>query len=159
MLLIDKTHFFDTLSIDHNAVGASDKLYRYIEIYQHEYLVKLLGAENVTTFISNINDPLFATLKSLLVSPISPIACYVFAKFQRDNLIKATSMGDSKSVSENSVLASQSFRIVEAWNIMVSKNNEIARYMIDNRNVLSEQISYKCLFNRDLFARQNHYGL
>lgn len=159
MLLIDKTHFFDTLSIDHNAVGASDKLYRYIDVYQQEYLVKLLGAENVNTFINNINDPLFATLKSLLVSPISPIACYVFTKFQRDNLIKATSMGDSKSISENSTLASQSFRIVEAWNIMVGKNNEIVKYMIRNRKDLSEQLSYNCLFNKDLFARQNHFGL
>lgn len=159
-MLIDKSHFFDTLSIDHNKTGASEQLFRYISQYEHSYGTGLFGFENWIKITNNINSEPYETLKGLLTLPLSPIACYVFNYFQQDQIAKATGIGDVRSAAENSTLTSQTYRMRIAWNAMVDRNRQILGYMKANKNTVFSDLNFRAIgCNRAFFTKHNDWGI
>lgn len=161
-MLIDKSHFFDKLSIDHRAVGADDKLYRDIETYETQYGVYLFGRKNWETINDNTDNPIYEDLIKLLTDRYSPIACYVFYNYQFDSAVRASSVGDVRSTTDNANVASPLFRMRIAWNMMVDKNREIVDYFkhLDKESSLFADLKVCDMFKKgSLFHKENDYGL
>lgn len=161
-MLIDKSHFFDKLAIDHRAVGIEEKLYRDIETYEKQYGNKLFGRINWETINNNVNNPNYEELVKLLTDRYSPVACYVFYNHQFNSAVRASSVGDVRSTTDNANIASPLYRMRIAWNMMVDKNREIVDYFrcLDKDSELFTELSVCDMFkNGSLFHKENDYGL
>lgn len=160
---VDKSYFFDKLTIDHNSVGANDKLYRYIAEYTKVYGVKMFGLGNWNIITNNIDNPDYSYLVELLRSQInSPIACFVFWNYQFQSVVHASGMGDVRSTTDNAHLVSATFRMRIAYNSMVDANREIKRYLYDeiHKHNKFEDLDKHTLFrDKSMFQKENDWGI
>lgn len=142
----------------------NDDLNNYIDIYENEYLSKMFGDVMYLELIEYLEsrtieederiekwERLIPLLDGSGVSKISPIACYVYFHYVRNNQTISTHIGTMMNDSDNPIVSSSNNSIT-AWNQMARMNmkieNTIAynlsdyedwhrnRYMIETINTL-----------------------
>ena len=137
MSIIDSTYFIRDINLPS---GAFSDLDLYIETYEKEMLIKLLGYSLYAEFIAGIADPspaqkwldlrdgLTYTYAGKTVrwnglkntDKISPIAYYVFCKYVVSKQIAQTQTGANLPKQENSTVADNVPKLVNAWNSFLS---------------------------------------
>ena len=136
-MLIDYTYFTGLLSVglnpDTNASPTTvkaerGKLESYIDAYEPEYLIRLLGWDMYKEFASYIDsglddDDKWNRLKQALTVPYSPVACYVYFKYISEVGFNVTDTGVVASADEDALSPSVLQR--RAWNDMVRYNRRI----------------------------------
>lgn len=151
-MLIDYTYFIGELRIEGLTISEgtalvnqaqkaiADNVQYYVYRYEKEYIINLIGfkmgVEFITYIISEgVGNDLFDFLKLKLSDMISPVAIYVFCKYQRtETIISVASMSDN--VDANRVLGHTGRMIVSAWNNMVDLN----KLILAEANLLTDQI-------------------
>lgn len=152
---IDSRYFWGSLEISNIspiisqnqsvAVSAKvEKLERYIKKYTNEYLEKMFGEELAKDLPSEIESLLYDEN-----TYCSPIANYIWCKFEFDNRVFVTSTGDKKLTTSNSQNVSDGSKYAKNWNEMVDKNIKIQKYLYDQNNLgdvsyLNEIYPYIC---------------
>ena len=135
--LIDNSYFTGEINLPGELLtGSFATIDSYIEKYEKNFLIKLLGYTAYKDFITNpatyaglINGAEYTTqyngLKTVrwngLVNDdlISPIAYYVYYHFMRDLATNTSNMGVTLPNSENSSVVSMSHKLIFAWNAMM----------------------------------------
>lgn len=164
-MIIDKSHFIkgilliegittgETLLVDK---AKNEHLTDFIDTYESEYLTELLGcdlSEEYIAYLSEESEPiekwdnLTAQLKAFKVSPI---ACYVYYWFVRNNQTQATPIGVTKADSDN-IVSTPNMKLVQAWNNGVRSNIRLVRWLSDN------EYEYNC--SRNLLTPINIFGV
>lgn len=160
---VDKSFFFDKLALDHNAVGANEKLYRYIDEYTKVYGETMFGLENWDIINSNIENSDYSYIVDILKSQInSPIASYVFWNYQFQSVVLPSGMGDVRSTTDNAHLVSATFRMRIAWNSMVDANRRIEKYLhkeMHHSTKFSDLKKHELFRDRSLFKKENDWGI
>lgn len=151
-MLIDNTYFIGELRIEGLVISEgtaivnqaqkaiADNVQYYINRYEKEYIINLLGLKLGSEFISYIStegdsNNLFDFLRLKLSDRISPAAMYVYCKYQRaETIISVASMSDD--VDANRTLGNTGRMIVWAWNNMV----EINHFILLEAHLLTDQI-------------------
>lgn len=160
-MLIDNTYFVGELRIEglvlnegsaivnHAQKAIADNVQYYIDRYEKEYIINLLGLKLGTEFITYINDGLndnlsFDFLKEVLSNPITPVAMYVYCMYQKvETVISVASVSDDADV--NRILSHTGRMIVMVWNNMVNLNLAIlpeANQFSDRIETDSDILSY-----------------
>lgn len=182
MTLINDTYFKKRLTAipSLNQPPISTKLNNYLDIYEDEYLVNVLGQQLSDEFAAGLEesvvDPKWTALRDgaeftynnvkynwkgfLRTTKESPIANYIMWYIVRDGNDDLTGVGVMKSTSENSEVQSPINRMVNIWNQMVKENRILSLFLLSNQ---SDYPSYK-LFNGSencdvLTTKQNIYGI
>lgn len=138
---IDSTYFWGRLKIggilnqNSSAQGVANKnktndIDRYISKYQKEYLLYLLGVK----VYENVPDEIMALIVDE-ESGISPIANYVFCKYQMDTATFPTASGQKKLTAANTTEADIRPVIAAAWNEMVDMNQIIHQTLYAGVNI------------------------
>lgn len=122
----------------------TDDLNSYIDIYEDEYLSKMFGDVMYGELIEYLEsrpteeddrDERWERLIRLLdgsgISKLSPIACYVYFHYVRNNQTIATHIGTMMNESDNPIVSSNSNSIT-AWNQMVRLNMKIENTIANN---------------------------
>lgn len=158
MSLIDQTYFFNEFSIAQKShAPVAENLQYYIDTYEPEYIEKALGEDFAALFNATPLDPRFDDLQDMLTKKPSPIAGYVFFKYQQDLGIMATGAGDARSKNENSDRAPEVYRMVRAWNLMAKLTRKVRKYLCENKAIFPEfKIDETDCFLTD---RINEFGL
>lgn len=173
MSLIDKSYFTKNLHIgDLSNVldGTPTMLDAYITRYEKEYLIKLLGLELYNEFVSGLEeDPVpqkWIDLKNEIVDEtfkVSPIANYVYCKWQDQNYTKNVGIGQVKNKAENAIVVRPYDMQVKAWNEMVDMNLNIGEYLWVNQDFnYTKWFGYSChcYFHRsDFYTHKNTLNL
>ena len=115
--LIDTTYFWGELKI----VGLADaktleEFNKFITMYEADYLLKMFGDKYPT---------IPTALSSLLIDStrkISPIANYVYVKYQDNNRTATTFAGEKNLLQSNTSIADDRAKRQLAWNKMVNLN-------------------------------------
>lgn len=121
--LIDKTYFVDERKITGLSQYDADEesvLTRFINKYQKEYLARMFGKTLSLTLPTEITDLLFDA--DLLTSPI---ADYVYYKWQRYKASVTTNAGTKVLQTQGTKSVSPREKMVDAWNDMVKFNREL----------------------------------
>lgn len=139
MSLIDKSYFTKELHIgdlSNTRDGTPDMLDAYIERYEKEYLTKLLGLELYNEFMAGLEEePVpqkWVDLKNEIVDEtfkVSPIANYVYCKWQNQNYTKNVGIGQVKNKAENAIVVRPYDMQVMAWNDMVDECRKVVRFI------------------------------
>lgn len=142
MSLIDKSYFTKNLHIgDLSNVldGTPTMLDAYITRYEKEYLIKLLGQDLYAEFVAGLEeDPVpqkWIDLKNEIVDEtfkVSPIANYVYCKWQYQNYTKNVGIGQVKNKAENAVVVRPYDMQVMAWNDMVDMGKDVLKFVYSN---------------------------
>lgn len=153
--LIDQTYFQKRLTAipNLNEPFVLAQLNNYLDIYEDEYLVKILGQELRDEFITGLSetvvdqkwkdlrdgvsftytDGVKYKWKGFLTSTKeSPIANYVMWYIVRDGNDTLTGIGVVKSTGENSEVISPVSRMVNIYNQMVYQNRILEKFLITN---------------------------
>ena len=145
-MIVDASFFYGPLSIegimvnsgaDFTQAAIRERVNQYIELFERQYLVKLLGMELAGEFIAYTSreedkeavakwDNLLARLVPM--PRVSPIANYVYFHYVRGNQVHATSLGATETNSDNKVVSCDPL-IIPAWNGMVDMNRAIHFYL------------------------------
>lgn len=152
-MIIDYTFFQDGLLMVDGAMalatpsptneGIAHRIDSFIEVYEPEYLCKLLGEELYNDFLVNWESEAWNEFKVMLVketalTKTSPIANYVYFHLVRSNQTTATINGVKTDGDGN--LVNPSERMVWAWNDMVNHNRKLYVWLCKKfRNVQIEQ--------------------
>jgi len=138
---IDETYFWGRLKIagilnvNSSAQGIANKnktteIQRYITKYQKEYLLYLLGVK----VYENVPDEIMAIIIDE-ASAISPIANYIFCKYQIDTATFPTPSGQKKLSVNNTQEEDIRPTIAAAWNEMVDMNQIIHQKLYVAKNL------------------------
>lgn len=148
-MLIDGTYFIGLITIEGmnipsgagSVTNDANSYYfnTFLEKYEKEYLVRILGHNMYREFSAYLNreDTVDAVekwenLKNLLtIKGECPIANYVFFKYVKRNGISVQNSGVVKSQSEDEVNIDSV--IIPAWNDMVEMNKEIYVFLEKNK--------------------------
>lgn len=150
-MIIDYTYFKGLLSIglspDTGAPSFTleaerERISQFIDIYEEEYLRKLLGGK-YDEYISSIESEEWLPVTEYLRKDYSPIACYVFFKYVSVGNIQVTRVGSVTSA-EDSVVSPMQLQI-RAWNDMVVMNRHLA-YVLRDLNICVDD-SLLCMTN------------
>ena len=135
--LIDNSYFTGEINLPGELLtGSFATMDSYIEKYEKDFLIKLLGYTTYKDFLANpstyaglINGAEYTMqyngLKTVrwngLVNDdlISPIAYYVYYHFMRDLATSTATVGVTMANSENSSVVSMSHKLTFAWNAMM----------------------------------------
>ena len=141
LLMVDGALALATPSPTNEAIAG--RIDSFIEIYEPEYLCKLLGEELYNDFLANEESDKWVEFKNKLVTEykvtkVSPIANYVYFHLVRNSQSMATINGVKKDGEEN--LVNPQSKMISAWNDMVYKNRSLYSWLCSNfRNVQTEQ--------------------
>lgn len=174
--IIDSTYFQKRLtaipSLNQDNIEA--QLNNYLDIYDDEYRVNVLGQELSDEFIAGLGeetiDPKWLALRDgasfeynninykwggfLRATKQSPIANYVMWYIVRDGNDLLTGIGVVKSTGENSEVMSPNSRMVNIYNQMVYENRILEKFLLSNE---SDYPNY-CPFDT-LTESTNPYGI
>lgn len=168
---IDYTYFQKRLTAIPNLGQANIKaqLNNYLDIYDEEYRVKVLGQQLNDEYIAGLEvqppediEQRWLDLRDgaefqyggitykwkgfLRATKASPIANYVMWHIVRDGNDLLTGIGVVKSESENSVAYSPMHRMVNIWNQMVDDNRMLALFIYANRSDYPNYKLFQCGF-------------
>ena len=158
-LLIDHTYFTGILSVglcpDTGAYTTTqeaerDLLESYIDVYEREYLERLLGAEMCASFVAYLEqDPpaeeedRWEKLKGMLKEPYSPVACYVYMHYVGQSGRSVTRSGVVKSSADGDLVSALPLQ-ARAWNLMAGKNRRISELLGGKEYEGAEPDPYLC---------------
>lgn len=144
-LYIPRSDFDDETGIAGMLQAVGEKnLSWYIEKYEREYLIRLLGRDMYKTFISNLNDgsdwlrlrdEIFVTSDGL---GYSPAANYVYFYSMRDMQTQTSPKGEVRGKQDNATTVSAYDKLVRVWNDMVDSSREIISFILENKHVFGE---------------------
>jgi hypothetical protein len=145
-MIIDRSYFVGELNIPNkDAVGTRDLLDQFIEKYEDIFLRELLGYELFKEFKAGTTTlpydarwtdliegkeytdragrtryypGLTVNLSGPVTLEISPIACYVYYWYIRNNHSQTAAMGEVKSKTENAMAHNPGLKMTRAWNEM-----------------------------------------
>lgn len=141
LLMVDGAMALATPSPTNGAIAG--RIESFIELYEPEYLCKLLGEELYNDFLVNGETDKWEDFKHKLVAEnnvtkVSPIANYVYFHLVRNSQSMATINGVKKDGESN--LVNPQSKMITAWNDMVYMNRRIYSWLCRNfRNVQTEQ--------------------
>jgi len=180
MALIDSTYLTGELYIANTASGpVADTLGTFIEKYSRELLNKVLGIEMRQSFLSgleaaspeqrwlDLRDGLgFATnggdlewvgfANSQLKA--SPIANYVFFKYNIYLIDQSVGAGNLHPTVENGYIASPIKKLTRAWNEMVLMLRSLV-YLLEAEKELYPEWYGRCNMDMDIVNTVNYMGL
>jgi hypothetical protein len=139
--LIDKTYFLTGLTgiPNSNATGAGAcigaNIQAYIDIYEPEFLKKLLGDDLYDAYVLAPDEDRFVALIAQLrnaTTKISPIANYVYFILQQHSQIVPTDGGDKQTNQSGMSSASNMSRMCAVWNHMIELNEIFSEWMDEN---------------------------
>lgn len=152
MILLDTTYFIRDLHIPNLLVKSNRKgdhmskalhetlntsIEEFLDEYEYEFLVKLLGKEFADYFIEHKDE--FAALKPLLLDEkrkLSPIANYVYVMWATNNQSQTTlSGGEIVGKTDYSSSVSEPIKQRRAWNKMVDMVYIISAHLYHNRSL------------------------
>lgn len=163
-MIIDYTYFTGLLSVGISPdTGASsltrdaehDRLHSYIEVYENEYLMLILGEDmyhQFSDYITNRKESIekWEKLYEALAEKYSPIACYVFFKLISECNYSVTRSGISMSSDEDTV---SPIRLqIRVWNDMVNFNKRIY-------NILKDKEYNGVVFDMSMLEKINDMGI
>lgn len=176
MTMIDKTYFQKRLTAipNLNESNIEVQLNNYLDIYDEQYRVNVLGQELSDEFTAGLEeaviDAKWLALRDganfeydgikyqwkgfLRSTKESPIANYVMWHIVRDSNDELTGIGVVKSTGENSKVLSPVSRMVNIYNKMVAENRILEKFILANE---SDYTSY-CPFTT-LTKTVNVYGI
>jgi hypothetical protein len=143
-MIIDYTYFTEMLGVGISPyTGASpvtneaeaDRINAYAEVYEREYLEKILGDDMCSEFLSYIESrenrvDKWEKLYALLSEKYSPIACYVFFKYISEANYSVTGVGVVTSSDDDTV--SPNVLQIRVWNDMVNMNKRVYKLLMDD---------------------------
>lgn len=156
-MIIDSTYFVRELSLPNivsnsleSGVSAAlqtvgeNSLDLFIEKYEEEYLIKLLGKELANKFMLEVNnsapDDIWKELLSVLADSekkTSPIANYIYYWIMRDSRTSTTMGGECASTFDKAQRASQDKKLVKAWNDSVNMTIQVVCWINRNESKLA----------------------
>jgi hypothetical protein len=171
--LIDKTYFVDENKLTGlNQTDADDEqsLNRFIAKYQKDYLARMFGEKLSLELPHEITD-LIVDIDTLT----SPLAEYVYYKWQRSKASIQTNAGVKVLHTQNTTSVSPIFKMSDAWNRMVLFNQKLhtkleAQETIEYKKIVnnvettetlkySEDIKPYVDFSDEIFYMTNQYGI
>ena len=138
-LLIDRTYFTGLLGVGLSPDTGADTLTKeaerelldsYIDLYEREYLERILGREKCGEFVSWLSqeepeeDGKWERLRDALTVPCSPVACYVYMHYVGGCGRSVTRIGVVRSTADDEEAAASPLQI-RAWNLMARQNLRI----------------------------------
>jgi hypothetical protein len=141
MSLIDKTYFVGELDIANTSNASVEaRLQWFIDKYEPEFLLALLGAALYANYIAGIvvTDPDPIPEQWIALQDVQglkeAIACYVYFHYMRDRYTFSTGVGEVKPTAENATQENPSWKITRAWNEMTRwvRSNVIVAFINEN---------------------------
>lgn len=140
MPILDLTYFHDEIHIaQRSQVDVQDSLMYFIDKYEPEILRRLLGKELYQEFIVGLGQPTVAqkwvTLRDWLFNSnlkTSPVANYVYVKYQENTETKSVGIGNGQSLSENVRVVTPVRNMTRAWNEMCNQFQEVHEHIREN---------------------------
>ena len=140
--LIDKTYFETGQCYIPNsnetgiaAAAIAAEIQGYIDTYEEDFLRGLLGDTLYEYLVAHPSEARIVTLIAHLLNETtkqSPIANYVWFKYQQQNQIITTNGGD-KQTSQSELLPASNYALASGvWNAMVTKNWYIYEWLQTN---------------------------
>lgn len=178
-MIIDYTYFFGKLRLPQTGnTEGREEIEQLIEIYETEYLQKVLGYDLWLAFTEGIEgspggyEQRWIDLLEGIVfdfkgvdtlwngfdptSKKSPIANYVYYKYLEDTASDVTLAGTSTGAVDNNTRTSPMQKMVNAWNDMVDMNNVLFKFVKNNTDY--PEYVYRQT-DGELFRYKNSHGL
>ena len=156
-MIIDITYFFEDIQIGQlSEQSVQDKVILLIQQTEPKILKGLLGYETYKLLMAENPESRFVDLKNGieytdkngllkkwegLAQPtlkISLIACYVYYKYQRNQVTTTSGTGEGKTQTQNAIPISAMDKMASAWNKMVSLNKELYCFLNAKKDVYTE---------------------
>lgn len=130
----------------------NQSLYWYIEKYERQYLIDLLGYELYARMIDELEgmeeseEPVknaWTDLRDMIFVKsgnynFSPAANYVYFYANRSGQTQTSMNGEVRARQDNASIVSADYKLVKAWNDMVDMSERIRKYLYANKNVYGE---------------------
>lgn len=155
-MIIDYTYFTGVLSIgltpdiagaaSYTQMAERERIESYIEVYESEYLRKVLGESVYKKFMAYISSHdeenlLFDALHTVMVDRYSPIACYIYFKLLLVGNYHITSVGAVSAAGKDVVPPMR--RQIAVWNDMVAMNKRIYDLLKDDKEYAPEMTMFE----------------
>lgn len=136
-MLVDYSYFTGILSVGLSPDTGADSVTKdaersilesYIEVYEKDYLDRILGEDACGDFIAYLSQDIpvekWEKLKALLKVPYSPVACYVYVHYVGECGKSVTRSGVTVSSADDG-LAQPDYLQIRAWNMMARQNRRV----------------------------------
>lgn len=186
-MLIDRTYFVSELNIpDRQTLAVGEVLDWFITKYEDQFLKEVFGYELYKAFKEGLQDDpvedkwldlvegkeytdradklkywrgLTCTQSGDVDVYSSPIACYVYYWFIRNNHTQTASMGEVKAKTENATSHNPAFKMVRAWNEMAQSVCELVDFLESNKEVYTEWETSHAYYALNKFRPINEMNL
>lgn len=91
--------------------------------------------------------------------PKSPIANFVYYKYQRSQATNTGGTGEVKTTQANSIPAPIGTKMANAWHKMFLMNNEFVNYMHAGQSLYPDWFNYASRFDNDIFHPINTFNI
>ncbi len=188
MSLIDKTYFRGPIMLAQlGDVNVTASVQIFIDLHEKPFLQAALGYDLWVAFNSGITaqDPeqkwkdlrdgiAFTNISGIKkkwvgfadgTGKLSPIASYVYWHIQKDNAAQTAGVGVVKTAAENATSADPSYKMVTAWNQMLTDINILWEFLEVNKATYSQydttQVNYKFFgaLAPNVYYGQNQFGI
>lgn len=140
MPILDLTYFHDEIQIaQRSQIDVQDSIKYFIDKYEPEILIRLLGKQLYQDFVVGLGQSTVAqkwlTLKDWLFNSTlktSPVANYIYTKYQDFTETKSVGLGNGQSLSENVKVVTPVRNITRAWNEMCNQFQEVHEHIREN---------------------------
>jgi len=158
MSIIDSSYFFYEFKIASlETTPVAERIQYYINVYEPEYMEKLLGKSLYAAYKATPADARFTPLLAKLTAKPSPIAAYVFFEYQNGQSLQATAGADAKIKVENASVSINTYRRSDAWNLMVKLGWGIIQWLKNDAVNLDEFKA--CEVDCEILTKTNPFGL
>jgi hypothetical protein len=146
-MLIDSTYFVGEIllpnltgSVPENQANVNE-VTRFIAKYEPEYLEAVLGAELYEAFVTGLAvDPgpieqKWIGLRAKLIdsaNKVSQVADYVYSCIVNYRMTATTGLGEVESTADNSNIALNTDKMIQAYNNSVRKGRTIREWLVEN---------------------------
>ena len=158
MSITNTTDYINRFGISQNKYDTND-LQAYIEDFEKQYLIDLLGKDLYDLFIADLvggvpqdarflaiyneiylsNDSACKNESTISRGMPEMLKSFVFFEYTREQQIKNTITGNVKASNENSVIvANSASRMMKLYNKGVDSYSVIAEYIVDNEATYPE---------------------
>lgn len=132
---------------------AESSLDYFIQEYEREFLIKLLGIRLYDAFVAGMSgqddkgkwealrDEIFHVGDPF---PTSPAANYVYFQLVRNGITTTTMKGEVAPEQDYAKTSSPGNKLVMAWNAMVSMVGPIRKFILDNEQDYGEWVEPSC---------------
>jgi hypothetical protein len=151
-MLIDSTYFIGEIllpnltgSVPENQANVNE-VTRFIAKYEPEYLEAVLGDELYEAFLAGLEEPdpiqqKWKDLQKKLVdtfNKVSPVADYIYAAIIDFRMTATTGLGEVESTAENSTIALNTGKMIQAYNNSVRKGRTVREWLVENAETYPE---------------------